>query len=151
MGQEQDQLQWYTRRDGVTRGPFTAENITRYLLLGRIRIEDELSRDRISWSVAGQLLDLNSQGDYRQLIIAQLQADERRGARRCSDCKNRGNCKERRVLPDRRKTSGGIPVIFQGRSESAPDQKSRHAHLRTVLLALLLASMMLAWLVPTQR
>ena len=152
MEQEQHLLQWYTRRDGVTRGPFTAEHITRCILLGRIRLEDELSQDCTSWSVAGQLtsllpeqlLNLSSWEDYRQLIVARLQADERRGERRCHGCKNRGNCKERRMLADRRQPSGGIPVTFQGRTKPVPDQKPQ-------LRILMLISMMLAWLMPTQR
>ena len=158
-GMKQHPLQWYTRRDGVTRGPFSAENVTRYILLGRIRLEDDISRDRVSWSPAGQLttllpeqlLNLNSQDDCRQLIITQLLADERVGERRCPGCNNRGNCTERRMLPDRRQPSSGIPVTFQGYTRTTPGQKPQQAHLRTVLLALLLASMVLAWLVPTQR
>ena len=157
MDEPQNLLQWYTRRDGVTRGPFTATNITRYILLGRIRLEDELSRDGEIWSAAGQLttmlpeqlLNLNSPDDYQQLIVAQLQADERRGERRCSGCKNRGKCKERRILADRRQPSSGIPVTFQHHIK--PTRNPQQAHLRTLLLVLLLAGMMLVWLVPTQR
>jgi hypothetical protein len=158
MRQQPNLLQWYTRRDGVTRGPFSAENITRYILLGRIRLEDELSRDGISWSAAGQetsllpeqLKDLNSSDDYRQLMAAREQADERQGERRCHGCNNRGNCRERRSLPDRREPRSGVPVTFQGHVKPATVRKPRQPQLRAVLLALLLASMMLVWLVPTQ-
>lgn len=154
---QQNLLQWYTRRDGVTRGPFSAENITQHVLLGRIRLEDELSRDRVSWSAARQLttllpeqlLNQNSRDDYRQLIIAQLLADERQGERRCHNCMNRGSCRERRILDDRRQPSSGVPVAFQHRIK--PTRKTPQAHLGTLLLFLLLAGMMLAWLVPTQR
>jgi len=40
---------WYARRDGRVRGPFTAEELRRYLLLGRICEDDELSRDGMEW------------------------------------------------------------------------------------------------------
>ena len=158
MKQQQNLLQWYTRRNGVTRGPFSAENITRYILLGRIRLEDELSRDLVTWSAARQLTtllpeqlqNLNSGDAYRQLITAQMQADERQVERRCSDCNNRGSCNERRTLPDRRQPSGDAPLTFQHHI-NIHDQKSLQPKLSTVLLALLLASILLAWLVPTQH
>lgn len=159
MDGQKDLQQWYTRRDGVTRGPYTAENITRHILLGRIRLEDELSRDRLSWSAAGQLtsllpeqlLQLDSWDAYRQLIVARLQADERQGERRCDGCRNRDNCRERRQLADRRQSSGGIAVTFQHHVKPAHVRKPEPVNLRPLLLALLLASMLLVWLVPIQR
>jgi len=158
-GQQTTLQQWYTRRDGVTRGPFTAEIITRHILLGRIRLEDELSRDRLSWSAAGQLtsllpaqlLQLDSWDDYRELIVARLQADERQGERRCDSCRNRDTCRERRQLADRRQQTGSIPVTFQYHGKPAQDRKPEPAYLRALLLVLLLAGMLLVLLVPIQR
>jgi hypothetical protein len=157
--EQQNLLHWYMRRDGVTRGPFSAEHITRHILLGRIRLEDELSRDQLTWSAAGQLTrllpeqlrQLDSWDAYRQLVVARLQVDERQGERRCHDCRNRGNCRERRQLADRRQPSEGIAVTFQHHITSGHPRKLSATHWRTLLLALLLASMMLVWLVPIQR
>lgn len=154
MDDQLDSLLWYTRRDGVVRGPYSAETITRHILLGRIRLEDELSRDRSRWSAAGRLTSLLPERLHnmdhstacRELVIARLLADERRGERRCPGCRNRGNCVERRRLVDRRKT---VPVSFLPHAKTP--QKSRQTQLRTLLLVLLLAGVMLALLVPGQR
>jgi hypothetical protein len=40
-------IAWYTRREGIVRGPFEPGHITRYILLGRIRLDDELSH--VQW------------------------------------------------------------------------------------------------------
>ena len=157
MDEQQASLLWYTRREGVIRGPYSAEIITRYILLGRIRLQDELSRDRTSWSAAGQLTTLlpeqlhnvDNPNACRELMIAQLLADERRGERRRPGCKNCGNCRERRELADRRQPPGSLPVGFQPHFKAS--RKPRQTHLRTLLLVMLLAGMMLALLVPSHR
>ena len=41
---------WYTRRDDKVRGPFPAGLIRRYVILGRIRMDDELSQDLENWT-----------------------------------------------------------------------------------------------------
>jgi hypothetical protein len=43
---------WFTRRDGVVRGPFPAAWIRRYILLGRIRMTDELRLGAGDWRPA---------------------------------------------------------------------------------------------------
>ena len=81
---------WYARRNGTVRGPFTDENITRYILLGRIRLKDELSQDRIRWRSVGdypglfpeELLQLSSWEDYQTLVVARMKVDERLEERR---------------------------------------------------------------------
>ena len=40
---------WYVRRDRQVRGPFPAAQISRFVLLGRIRETDELSSDQKVW------------------------------------------------------------------------------------------------------
>ena len=91
MGELELQSQWYTRRGGVIRGPFGSDEITRYLILGRIRMDDELSQDRFTWATANrctellpdELQKLSSWDDYQQLVIGRMQVDERKGERRC--------------------------------------------------------------------
>lgn len=41
---------WYTRRDDKVQGPFPAGLIRRYVILGRIRMDDELSQDLETWA-----------------------------------------------------------------------------------------------------
>ena len=155
-------LLWYTRREGVVRGPFSAENITRYILLGRIRLEDELSHDHETWLLANEcssmlpdeLSKLSGWDDYKRLVEARLKADERKGDRRCQNCKNREKChSEQRQGSDRRHNNNEVPVSQFLAGASGPRQPSRQQPglLRTLLLALLLSLTMFVWLMPAHR
>ena len=106
--------QWYARRNGVVRGPFSSKTVSRRILLGRIHIDDELSQDRHDWVRAGRIPGmvpsvmgrLTNPADTREYLEAFTLADERAGERRKVSCTGCGRCRgaERRVLPDRRKT-----------------------------------------------
>lgn len=162
MNRQAVNVDLYTRRDGIVRGPYTTEQVTRYILLGRIRLEDELSNDRMQWAPAvefatllpGEINSLDSWPDYQRLIEARLAVDERHGERRCNNCRNRGKCRgERRSGADRRLRSEVLPVRLPA-GKSLQDRCStadRPALLRTLMLGLLLASLILAWLVPAGR
>jgi hypothetical protein len=85
----QNKQLWYTRRGNEVRGPFPAGQITRYILLGRIRETDELSADQHTWQPVSQIpvlipeemkADLNDAEAYERLMIARMREDER-GAR----------------------------------------------------------------------
>ena len=154
-GNDQYSLQWYSRRQGVTRGPFSAGDITRYLLLGRIRLDDKLSTDKIVWSPANrfsemlppEINNLTSWDDYQKLVEARMQVDERKSERRCQNCSKRDKCQpERRTHTDRRREDD-TGLVHQYLYNHA-DWESR---LRPLLLTLLLATVMFAWLFPGQR
>lgn len=153
--QDQDILQWYSRRGGVIRGPFTAENITRHLLLGRIRLEDELSTNKTTWTSVNcfsgmlppEVINLTSWDDYQKLVEARMQVDERKSERRCTHCPNRRNCQpERRCNQDRRR--GDDSVLVSKYLFNTSDRQSKR---RPLLLTLLLATLMFVWLYPAQR
>jgi hypothetical protein len=155
IDQDQYPLQWYSRRGGVIRGPFTAEDITRYLLLGRIRLDDELSTDKTIWSPANcfsdmlpaEVTNLTSWDDYQKLVEARMQVDERKSERRCQQCPNRDKCHpERRRRKDRRHEddSGLVRQYLYNNTE-------RQSTLRPLMLTLLLATVLFAWLYPSQR
>ena len=130
------------------------------MLLGRIRMDDLLSGDRRSWVIAESLSDLippeliaaDDRKNNRQLVEAQLQVDERKGERRtCDGCKNRNACQsERRSQVDRRQVDGRQFV------SSAPEDAFRshrfgatpRLQIRTFLLSVLLATLVLAWFTP---
>ena len=156
------QLHWYTRRSGVVRGPFSAEEISRHLILGRISMDDEISQDRDSWEPAercGELLPaelqkLNTWDDYQQLVIARMQVDERKGERRCRDCRNLNKCHpERRTNPDRRSRDSDqlVSHYLFGHAHTGRNLAGQSGGIRPLLLVLLLVTMVFAWLVPTQR
>lgn len=81
---------WYTRRYGRVRGPFPQQQITHYILLGRIRADDELSTDQENWVLVESLphlipevmKNIASEEDRHRLHLARLRADERRGGDR---------------------------------------------------------------------
>lgn len=160
MGEVQYLPHWYTRRSGIVRGPFSAEYITRYILLGRIRLDDELSQDRINWSRANnfgeflspELANLSSWEDYQQLVMARMQADERRGERRCRDNNAQGHYPERRKQPDRRRAENNLLVsqyLFSD-TVSPVAKKIQSASVRTLLLSLLLVFLIFVVLLPSQ-
>jgi hypothetical protein len=153
--QDQYPLQWYSRREGVIRGPFSAEQITRYLLLGRIRLDDELGTDKAAWSPANSFSDmlppevtnLTSWDDYQKLVEARMQVDERKSERRCRQCPNRDQCHpDRRRNRDRRRQDDSV-LIRQYLYNHGNRQLTR----RPLLLTLLLATLMFAWLYPVQH
>lgn len=147
--------EWYSRREGVVRGPFSADEITRYLLLGRIRLADELSTDKTVWTPANrfsgmlppQVTKLESWDDYQELVEARFQVDERKAERRSQRCHNRetGHA-ERRHGKDRRRNDDSTLV-----QQYLYNNNNQSSSTRPLLLTLLLATMMFAWLYPTQR
>ena len=152
-------VQWYSRRGGVIRGPFSEGEITRHFLLGRICQDDELSQDRVSWTAANdctellpsELEKLSSWDDYQQLVIARMQVDERKSERRCQQCSNRSSCHpERRTAKDRRGKENDrlVSQYLFGHAASSPGRSSGQNKLRPLLLTLLLITMALAWLAP---
>lgn len=162
MGELHLQSQWYTRRSGVIRGPFGSDEITRYLILGRIRMNDELSEDRLTWValndcadlLPGELQNLSSWDDYQQLVIARMKVDERRGERRCQQCTKPSGCtRERRTHADRRGKDNDrlVGLYLFGRPISSGIHATSGKSIRPLLLTMLLAAIVFAWLVPSQR
>ncbi len=98
--------------------------------------------------------NLSSWDDYQQLVIARMQVDERKGERRCQQCSNQSGCHtERRTQPI---DADGIMIVwsvniclvaaFIGRAIPLHEEQRT-----SLLLTLLLATIVFAWLVPTQR
>jgi hypothetical protein len=147
---------WYTLREGVIRGPYSAEVITKYILLGRIRLDDRLSMDQQEWLEAGKVSSvvpevmyrLSDPEEYRNYLAALRHADERVAERRCTSCNSCGECREeRRGSPDRRS-----PEFWPDdslRNTSTPCRLRRQSgRLRFILFAALFTSLLLAWLIP---
>lgn len=77
---------WYTRRGDVIRGPFPQGLITRYILIGRVHMTDDLSVDQVRWlpvtdfpEVIPEPMkgDLNDPETQEKLRIARRREDER--------------------------------------------------------------------------
>ena len=157
------QRQWYARRDGAVRGPFLDEYVGRYILLGRIRLNDELSQDRKTWQPVTNFPDLfpeelsglSSWDDYHKIVMARIKYDERVSDRR----RNNGMQppgEDRRKLPDRRR-AGSNAEFFRGLLQhNISISRQRNAgytrqSLREFLLAALLACLMVAYLSSALR
>jgi len=48
----------YTRRGNIIRGPFPSKQITRHVLLGRLKITDAVSTDQINWKTIADFPEL---------------------------------------------------------------------------------------------
>lgn len=149
-------LMWYTRRDGKVRGPYSAGHVTRYILLGRIQITDELSQDRSSWrplTECSEFLPDESGGmasgeDCQRLVMARISVDERRSQRRQEDGKTLpAGVSERRHGSGRRQLDRDIesPVCHLAGREHGPGKRQQSARLRAYLLATLLVTLIVAW------
>lgn len=77
---------WYTRRGSVVRGPYPAGQISRYILLGRIREADELRCDGGEWQALDNYPELipevmklpPTEENRQKLLMARMREDERR-------------------------------------------------------------------------
>ena len=76
----------YTRHDNTVRGPFPSKQITRHILLGRLKLIDEVSTDQINWRTLSEFPDLipeELKGDLdnpeaqERLKLARYREDER--------------------------------------------------------------------------
>ncbi len=77
---------WYTQRGARLRGPYSRLTIHRYLLLGRIKNSDRVSKDGEMWEpitqvpelIPEELLDLNSDLGWKNFLSARDRVDERK-------------------------------------------------------------------------
>ncbi len=144
---------WYARRNGTVRGPFEDECVSRYILLGRIRLNDELSRNGDKWQpvtefpelLPAELSGLEGWDDYHKLVMARIEYDERISERR----RNRPaqtSGRERRSGKERRR-SDSITELFRHLLRGGPpNARNREPHngrqsFRDILLMALLISL----------
>jgi hypothetical protein len=81
---------WYVRRAGTVRGPYPPGQVSREILLGRVRDGDELSQDRRHWKPLAELPQLHppvlrhgeTPEGRQHLLLARLREDERLRDRR---------------------------------------------------------------------
>jgi hypothetical protein len=106
------QILWYTRRNGIVRGPYPERQISRYILLGRIRAGDELKPDDGDWNPLSAHPELipevmklpPSEENHQKLLMARMREDERQpGDRRDRSPQPPVHIRERRSGQDRRR------------------------------------------------
>jgi len=105
---------WYYRKDGEIYGPYVAGLLSRYILLGRISKEDEVSSDGQRWQLVQDtpaIIPDVMKGDQsdpevqQRLVAAMRWADERQMDRRANEIPTQEQ-RERRMAGDRRMLEG---------------------------------------------
>ena len=94
------QSQWYVQKGSRVQGPFSANEVGRFLLLGRVRNTDRVSRDGELWEpvtqvpelIPEELLDLDTDQGWQRFLHARTRTDERE--------MDANVMVERRVIPD---------------------------------------------------
>jgi len=88
-GMVPDEPQWYVQKGARVQGPYSATEVGRFLLLGRIRNSDRVSRDGELWEpvtqvpelIPDELLDLNSESGWDRFMDKRDSLDERDSAK----------------------------------------------------------------------
>ena len=80
-----EESQWYVQKGSRVQGPFTATEVGRFLLLGRVRNTDRVSRDGELWEpvtqvpelIPEELLNLQSDDGWNQFLDVRRAVDQR--------------------------------------------------------------------------
>lgn len=150
---------WYTRRGNEVRGPFPAPQISRFILLGRIRETDELSHNQHEWQKVTDvpvLMPEELKGNQEdpaareRLLIARMREDERSARNRRGDGNSGDNSEspavERRQRDDNDRRKNEEEQLIRHReiktaiAESARQNKD-HNFLRGVMATLVVAGL----------
>ncbi len=83
----------YTRNGNEVKGPFTVGMVQRFVLIGRLRQDDEVSNDKTSWTrvkntpavIPEEMRNNHNEEDQQRLLQARLREDERLKDRRRSE------------------------------------------------------------------
>lgn len=157
-----EHARWYARRNGTVRGPFEDEYVSRYILLGRIRLNDELSRDGSKWQpvtdfpqlLPRQLTRLENWDDYQKLVMARIKYDER-----ISDRRQRNGARlsgrERRAGKERRSVDNNTQffryLLINRFSDVRNWENNSRQSTRVFLLMALLISLVAAYFSLSMR
>lgn len=133
---------WFVRRNGEVKGPFLSKQITRNILLGRLRPDDELSPDEENWRAVAKHRELypdvmqEAPVDESKLEVAKVQADERvQNQRR----KKQAMAKERRRAKDRRGDESDVMLVHRehrNKLDEANKNRIRRPRLPSLSIAL---------------
>lgn len=152
---------WYVRKDGQASGPSPAEQISREILLGRIRQNDELSTDGENWrplrtlpQLVPEVMQRTDTEEARQrLLLARLRVDDRRYERRGSGYAPVGS--DRRHGDRRNVESFDVTVASErnnrlaAEAQGAQDERNRLLPAAAIMIALFLIAMYFFWFRPT--
>ncbi len=155
---------WYTRRDGVVKGPFPEPLVSSYILLGRLNELDELSKDNKHWGTIAQYPELipdvmknvQTDEDRAKLDLARMRVDERLADKRLSAQRAKAreaaeqawvNNDEDRRKADRRQPESSSTLQHREHRRALMEQLGSRGHKLNPMLipgALLVVCVMLA-------
>lgn len=80
-----DESVWYVQKGSRVQGPYSAHEVGRYLLLGRVRNTDRVSRDGELWEpvtqvpelIPEELLDLDTDVGFQRFVDVRSRQDQR--------------------------------------------------------------------------
>lgn len=107
---ENKNILWYSRCDGVIKGPFTGAIIRKNLIIGRLSMHHEVSHDQKNWQQLQFLTSLHPDVSGQVMEKTKINLDERNGYDRrdldTSETKNPENLREgtERRLPENERT-----------------------------------------------
>ncbi len=149
---------WYTRRDGVVRGPYPDRQISRYILLGRIRAHDEVCPEGGDWAPLAHHAELvpevmtlpPTEENLQKLLMARMRADERQPRdRRDQQAPPSPQIRNRRSGKDRRRGEEADALCYRELRAAAAQAKQRNQGLYRyplTLAALVIAGLGLSYL-----
>lgn len=126
-----EEQQWYVQNGSRVQGPFSTTEVGRYLLLGRIRPTDRVSKDGELWEpvtqvpelIPEELLDLESDTGWSRFLDVRTGSDERVAVN--GDAGNTAT-----LLRERRKTTERLSV--ESLRADWVDETVHHSRRRTV-------------------
>jgi len=129
-----DESQWYVQKGSRVQGPFSTTEVGRFLLLGRVRNTDRVSRDGELWEpvtqvpelIPEELLNLQSDEGWNQFLKIRADEDERKV--------------ELAAVPERRASEDSAPVSIRN-EWAAPDNQAVQSVLPWSLLGITLAAL----------
>jgi hypothetical protein len=129
-----DESQWYVQKGSRVQGPFSTTEVGRFLLLGRVRNTDRVSRDGELWEpvtqvpelIPEELLNLQSDEGWNQFLNIRTSEDERK--------------LELAATTERRTTPDPAPVAIR-KEWSAPNSPAVQSILPWSLLGITLAAL----------
>lgn len=141
------QFLWYVRRQDQVKGPFPSGSIRRFLLLGRVLLDDEVSIDKTSWCPVSKVPEVIppevrkalKQGTTTNILPAKLREDERNGRDRRAEADTEEE-KERRAS-DRRQNE---PKVIRNHRAAKTDLRELSKQRRFPLSAVSVMSILLA-------
>lgn len=109
-----DESQWYVQKGSRVQGPFSTNEVGRFLLLGRVRNTDRVSRDGELWEpvtqvpelIPEELLNLQSDDGWNRFLKVRDGQDERRS--------------EQVVVKERRHVPDTVPQQLRDEWQTAP-------------------------------